>query len=150
MTILKQTSVTLQWTSGWKYQVVEEITWELRCNFKPLMEHHTNYYELWHHDGRWFITIYAGCCWDGPTWFPDFVWMMLASLIHDVLHWLIAAGAISTNSNDLIDAELAGIVRMQKERLSGLRAWYIEKATNRVDQKAGEQKEIFTYDLQLT
>jgi len=140
--------VILNWTAGWKYQVATRITWRLRCDFKPLKIHTTPYYSLYNRDGQWYITVFVGCCWDGPTWFPDFKWTMLASLIHDVLHWLLAAGAISTSSNDLIDAELAGIIRMDTAPFAGFRAWYMERATNTVDQKAGQVKKIFTYELE--
>lgn len=147
MTILNPNSFELLYTSGWKYQLVENITWRLRVKFKNITPYSGRYYRLFYFDGHWHITAYLSCCWDGPTNFPDFKWMMFASLIHDILHWLIAKGHISTRSNDAIDAELAGIVRIQPHRFANFRAWYIEKATNTVDQKLGQEKTIHRLEV---
>jgi hypothetical protein len=141
--------VTLRWTAGWKYRVVDSVCWKLLGDFNPSGPYRTEYWQLFEWKGDWYVMAKGGCCWDGPTWFPDVEWMMFPSLIHDILHWVIAAGVIPEDSNDKIDAELAGIVRLQGGRMSGLRAWYIEKATNTVDQQKGETKEIFALELDL-
>ena len=141
--------LTLQYTAGWKYQVVSDLTWKILTPMKFVKPTHNRYYRLWNDGVDWYITIYCGCCWDGPTWFPDFEWMMFASLIHDVLHWLIAQGCIDETDNDAIDAELACIIRVQKCRFVGLRSWYVERATNRVNQRAGEEKKVHELVLEI-
>ncbi len=140
-------SFAMLYTGGWKYQLTEDITWRLQTKFKGIREYEGKYYRLFRRDGHWYITAYAGCCWDGPTLFPDFEWIMFASLIHDILHWIIAKGCISERSNDAIDAELAGIIRIQPYRFAKIRAWYIEKATNTVDQKLGQVKKIHSIQV---
>ena len=141
--------IVLHYTAGWKYQVVSDVTWRIRVPMRFVKPTQNRYYRLWNDGVSWYITAYAGCCWDGPTWFPDFEWMKLPSLIHDILHWLIAEGCIDERSNDAIDAELAGIIKLQRQLLSGFRAWYVERATNKVNEKSGGQKRVYEYILEI-
>jgi hypothetical protein len=110
------------------YQIKESITIEDFIEGK--------YYRV-EPDGRVFI--HAGCTWDGPTSFPDFKWIMLPSLVHDILHDLIGRGIISVDANDLIDSELEYWISKGKgwNPLYKFRGWYVEKATNTVNQRLG-------------
>jgi hypothetical protein len=57
-------------------------------------------------DGEWYLIAHIGCAWDGATLYPDYAWMIIPSLIHDILHWLIKRGVIHEIYNDVIDMEL--------------------------------------------
>lgn len=141
---------TLHYTDGWKYQVFSSFSWNLEHKFKIKEELNTRYYSITK-DGA--ILIKTGCCWDGATWFPDHEWIMIASLIHDVLHWLIARGIIPKRQNDLIDKELAHIIMLSEDKscadkhLKKFRAWYVEKATNSVDQDTDYSPNVKTVSL---
>jgi len=134
--------IVLDYTSGWKYQTNRPLEWKLINDFNLSLPFTGRYYSLVKRGDSWYIKVHAGCCWDGPTWFPDFRWIMLASLIHDILHWMIAKGIIDVDCNDLIDKELSDIIRLDGGPMSWLRAWYVGRATNKVNQKLGEEKKI--------
>lgn len=140
----------IQYTDGWKYQLDKTVRFKLKNDFKITKEYKNQYYRI---SKTGYVTIYRGCCWDGPTWFPDVKWMMVPSLIHDVLHWLIARGVIEESDNDLIDAELGHWIVKEAEKVNAtslrlniykFRAWYVRKATNLVDQKKGQLKKVYT------
>lgn len=140
----------LRYTKGWKYQVVDTIRFELKNDFIIIPEDGFSnmYYSITpeRSEGRPVIlTVYKGCCWDGPTWFPDFKWMMRPSLIHDVLHWLIAKEVIPFHQNDLIDKELADWIEEENgwPLLMKGRGLYTKRATNLIDQKIGVEKKIY-------
>lgn len=130
------------YTKGWKYQLCDGIEIKLKTPITIKQYFGNRYYQAFP-DGT--LRILAGCCWDGPTWFPDFKWMMKPSLIHDVLHWLIANGTIPEEDNDLIDKELALWIKQGKGQswLYSFRAWYVKKATSLVDQSKGEVKKRY-------
>lgn len=130
------------YTKGWKYQLDEDITFKLHYDYSVKEPYSCQYYSI---DTDNNLTIYRGCCWDGPTWFPDFKWMMRPSLIHDVLHWLIAKGVIHEVYNDLIDMELEHWIKKNKgmPRLYRFRGWYVRVATNRVNQRKGQIKKVY-------
>lgn len=132
----------LHYTKGWKYQLEKDFRVKLHNNFEISEAYSCDYYSITP-DG--WLTAYKGCCWDGPTWFPDFRWMMKPSLIHDCLHWLIAKGVIGEWANDLIDSELAYWIEKQKGNslLYKIRARYVKRATMKVDQKKGETKKVY-------
>lgn len=103
------------------------------------------YYALQKRADGWWVIAFAGCAWDFATKFPDFNWIKEPSLWHDIFHWLIAKGAISTQGNDVIDRILADDCAERSPKiLAPIRAYYIRKATNIVDQKPGEYREVFT------
>tara|TARA_R110000772_G_scaffold217958_1_gene328554 strand:- start:548 stop:958 length:411 start_codon:yes stop_codon:yes gene_type:complete len=132
-----------EYTKGWKYQLCDPVEIQLKTDIEITKYFGNGYYQAYS-GGK--IRILAGCCWDGPTWFPDFKWMMKPSLIHDVLHWLIAQGVIPESDNDKIDAELALWIKEGKgkdSKLFNFRAWYVRKATNMVNQKAGDIKKRY-------
>jgi hypothetical protein len=131
----------LHYTSGWKYQVAKSFSVQLHNGFRIKKDFNCRYYSV---TKTGLLTAHAGCCWDGPTWFPDFKWMYIPSLIHDILHWLIAKGIIGMWANDLIDVELDYWIQQNKgwNRLYRFRGGYIRWATNRVDQKLGQEKEV--------
>lgn len=96
-------------------------------------------------EGHWYIIAYIGCAWDGATKYPDFLWMMVPSLVHDILHWLIKRGIIAEIYNDVIDMELELAVINGKEPIPWhqggnsktvrkIRARIIRRATNTADE----------------
>lgn len=116
--------------------------------------------EDWHHpDGyysvmqglygdptKWYVVAWPGCAWDGASLYPDFRWMMMPSLRHDILHWLIKRGLIPEIYNDVIDLELYQAILNGKEpiplRQGGnskfvrkLRAKAVCRATHLADEK---------------
>lgn len=138
-------TVDLYTSSGWKYQVERTVKWQLLNNFTILRAHETRYYKV---SMSGLLTIKASCCYNGADCFPDTEWMRLPSLIHDVLLWLIAAGAIPESENDLVDRELADLVKFQEPKtfrekyLRRIRAIYIFRATNLAQTRIGEIREI--------
>lgn len=133
---------TLRYTKGWKYQTDQTIGFKLHNKFTIKPGGYKNQYYSISEDG--VLVAYRGCCWDGATWFPDFEWMMIPSLIHDILHWLIAKGVIPESENDLIDKELVSWVAPNSNRLKVLAARrLIKRATNLVDQRVGQEKKVY-------
>lgn len=135
--------ITLDLTTGFKYQLRRRVEWRIRTKGLKILqdyEHPRGYYGC-RTDG----TIWGnpGCGYDGPTKFPDVDWMMLPSLVHDILHWLIALGIVSQLANNLIDNELGLIVRIQHfsaptwfgRRWRVFRSWYTSTSTHLVWQK---------------
>jgi hypothetical protein len=101
------------------------------------------------------VTAKRWCAWDGATSFPDFKWILEGSLWHDILHWLIAKGVIPEEENDLIDKELAHIIKELggpsargkiKEILLSFRARYVQLGTNTADEKVGSVIPIYKLD----
>ena len=131
----------LFYTKGWKYQVDEDFEFQLHHNFGIKQTYDNGYYRV---DPSGLVKVYRGCCWDGATFFLDTKWMMKPSLIHDILHWLIAAGVIGEWANDLIDMELDHWIRKNKgwSWLYRFRGGYIRLATNQVNQKKGKVKKV--------
>jgi len=129
-----------------KGQLAAQAEWRLRGKFKGLKEYKGRYYSLIQKaDKKWYLKAYIGCAWDFATKFPDFKWVKEPSLWHDILSWLIEQGCISEGQNDLIDAEMAHVIRANAkwDWLGKLRAWYIEKGTNTYDSKAGNERKVF-------
>lgn len=108
----------------------------------PTTDYVTPYFTLTTRGWLLIRDIYA---WDGATKFPDFDWIKTPSCIHDVLHQLIADGVLPESENDLIDEELEYAIdgNVGKRWLMKARGWYVRKATNTVDEKAGTQPEVF-------
>lgn len=94
-----------------KHIVNEQWEWKLVGDFKPLYEYDGKWYALQKRDDGWYIVAKIGCAWDGATFFPDFKWIMQASLGHDILLWLIAKGVIAESKNDLVDDEIKHIIK---------------------------------------
>jgi len=140
----------LHYQAGIKYLVARQWEWKLKGDFHPKSTFWCSWYALSRRADGWYLVAHEGCGWDGATWFPDFGWIMQASLGHDILHWLIARGIIPESENDLIDAELAAIVKERAkapkiggETLLRLRAWYAEKGTNLVNQKLSSVHKVY-------
>lgn len=141
----------IRFKKGYKYQLTSPWRWKLRGNFTIVSDYRNQYY--WISKERREIGAYVGCAWDGASGFPDFDWIMEASLGHDILHWLIEKGIIPESENDQIDAELAEIIRERgrsriPDWLLRFRAWYVQKATNLVDGKLGKSKPEITIPRQ--
>lgn len=138
-------------SDGWKYRLEETFYYKLHHDFKPSGEFHhpDGYYSLVKAGTSWWIIAYKGCCWDGPSGpMPDHDFMFAPSLVHDILHWLIAKGIISVTMNDLIDFELERAInyfkvdppKWQGGGLFGLKKWrakWIRRATNTCDETLG-------------
>ena len=145
----------IRFKDGYKYQLECHWKWKLHHDFTIACDYENDYYGITT-DG--WLHAFKGCAWDGATGFPDFDWIMEASLGHDILHWLIAKGIIPESENDLIDRELESIIRAYhrrrpetwwtrstdklQRRLAMFRGWYVRKATNLVDQKRGQEKPV--------
>ncbi len=129
-----------------KYQLYEDSQWQL---LTPMQIN----YSLdcgWYGVDKEAATIYAreGFAWDGATMFPDFKWILEGSLWHDVLHLLIAQGAIPVSENNAIDKELTQIIRTcggvgQSHWLARLRAHYVKKATGLVHQQVTQARPVY-------
>lgn len=139
----------IRYKSGYKYQLESNWKWKLQNDITVFTDYENDYYGITT-DG--WLHAFKGCAWDGATGFPDFDWIMEASLGHDILHWLIAKGVIPESDNGLIDRELEAIIetrgrprflpRWMSRRLMQFRGWYVRKATHLVDQKAGDEKKV--------
>lgn len=129
----------LRYHSGIKYIVAEQWEWKLVGEFHPTRPFTGKWYELQERSDGWYLIAKQGCGWDGATWFPDYKWIMQASLAHDILHWLIARGIIPEEENALIDDEMIEVLnaRAQRPAFINLRSWYIRKAIGFVNQKRG-------------
>lgn len=134
----------LYYVAGVKYVVHHLWQWKLVENFTPIGTFDNHWYALEKWGDSWWLVAKPGCAWDGATWFPDFDWIMQASLGHDILHWLIAKGVIPEYQNDMIDTEMTHIIDQRAKRpglmgdqMIALRKFYIERAVNKVDQLAG-------------
>lgn len=102
------------------------------------------YYFLEEREDGWWYGGYAGCGWDFATKFPDFDWVKVPSLWHDISHWLIAKGAMHTDANDAIDKILGEDCAERSWRIMApVRRYYMRKATNTVDQEIGEKRKIY-------
>lgn len=133
-----------------KRQLTDDAVWYLHHSITILHDYDCPFYSINKAERK--ITAKAGCCWDGATMFPDFLWILEGSLWHDILHWLIAKGVIPEDENDLIDAELAHIIRVlggstARGRLSGfllsVRAQYVRIATGLANEKKGNRIPVY-------
>ncbi len=143
-------SSELVYQSGMKYRNVKPFYYKLHFHYGAEYEylHPESYYALKKDShGSWWIVVYAGCCWDGATKYPDYKWMKYPSLIHDVLHWLIKRGAIEERCNDLIDRELQHMILNTRVKIpwwqggeitKRLRAALIRRATGLANEKAAQ------------
>jgi len=119
-----------------KYRVERAFYYQLQT---PLVIKENFNNEFYGVDTSRLLWAHPGCQWDGATKFVDFKWIMTPSLVHDVLHWLIALGIIPENQNDLIDHELALAIEGNGNRfMKRFRAKYVETFTNLVDEKKGD------------
>lgn len=109
--------------------------WKLTQDYEITQEFHGRYYSLVNRLGDWWIIAHVDCMWDFATWFPDFKWIIEASLGHDIAHWLIKRGIISERNNDTIDKEMAEIARV-RGKANKFQCWLLIKGTNLVNQKA--------------
>lgn len=131
-----------------KWQVTEFFVYPLRYTYglKEDWTHPNGWYGVTRQHGQWFLWAAVGCAWDGATKYPDYSWMMAPSLVHDILHWLIKRGVISTIYNDVIDLELKVAILNGKEPIPWwqggnskltrkVRAYIILRGTNIANEK---------------
>ena len=121
-------------------QVKETWTWVLQQDFQPkhpfIGPENNRYYSLFQLKNRskWAIAAHSGLVWDYASGWFDYDAMKEASLGHDILHWLIALGIISTECNDMIDQEFYLILRHCG--VPHWRAKWLRRGTNTCDQEA--------------
>jgi hypothetical protein len=132
-----------------KWQITSTFIYKLRYSYGLTEDfHHPKgwYSVVKGEDGAWYLIAHVGCAWDGATLYFDYLWMMVPSLVHDILHWLIKRGVIHEIYNDVIDLELEQAIIHGKEpipwRQGGnskivrrLRAKIILRGTNLADEK---------------
>lgn len=125
----------MKYSKGWKYRLENPLYYKLHFDYNVKEDYQGDYYVIT--KSGWLILL-AGYCWNGATKFPDFKWILPGSAIHDALHQCINEGIISTEYNDLIDEELAKAIKgfPGASALMKLRAFYVRKGTNLVDEKA--------------
>lgn len=140
-------STAIVYEDGLKYRLVAPVFYMLqeKYEFTGEFKHPQSYYQLLKDDtGRWWIIAHVGCCWDGPTKYWDYEWMMHPSLIHDILHWLIGWGVLSEEHNDTIDRELELLILNSKAKIpwwqggnmsKPLRARMVRRATGLANEK---------------
>jgi hypothetical protein len=140
----------IRFNQGIKYQLTERTEWSLIEPIKINYSYATRWYGI-DKDTR-LVWAEMGCGWDGATMFPDFNWILEPSLRHDVLLWLIAAGAIPESENHLIDRELRHYIRLiggpeSRGRIKDLtlkvRSRYVNRATNLANTKFGQVTPIY-------
>jgi hypothetical protein len=141
----------IRFQTGIKYQLFEDAKYDLQLQGILI----TSSYE-----GKFYgidkeqrvLWAKAGFAWDGASCFPDFNWILEASLWHDVLHLLIAQGVIPTSENNKIDEELARAIRLLgggesdgriADILLKIRAGYVQRATNLVHQKITQARPVY-------
>lgn len=136
-----------------KYILLEDWEHKLHFRYNILCEFDNGYHYLKKKEDGWYIGAYAGCRVDGATNWFDTKFILKGSVGHDILHWLIRDGIISTADNYKIDAELELIVLESNKNypwwkggtiVKHIRARAIRRGTNLVYQKLGEKEEIIT------
>lgn len=143
-----------------KWQVTDNhFIYELQYEYGITEEFHhpLGYYSVMKNSrGKWCVIAYIGCTWDGATKYPDFLWMMFPSLVHDILHWLIKRGVIHVRYNDVIDLELEQMIIHggqpipwyqggNSNTVRRIRAKLILRATNTADEKL----DLETSDIEI-
>jgi hypothetical protein len=133
-----------------KYQIYEYAEYALQTDLEITRSFVGRFYGV-NKDTR-TLYVNAGFAWDGATHFPDFNWILEASLWHDVLHLLIAKGVIPTTENNKIDLELAYAIRRLggpesrgklADTLLKIRSKYVQKATNLVHQEVTVARPVY-------
>lgn len=141
----------IRFQTGIKYQLYEDSKYDLQVTGLLINRSFASRFYGVDKDNR-VIWAKAGFAWDGATMFPDFDWILEASLWHDVLHLLIAQGVIPTSENNKIDEELARAIRLlggdeSRGRIADvmlkLRSGYVRRATNMVHQKVVEPRPVY-------
>lgn len=91
-----------------KWQVTEILVFKLVYHYGITedWDHPRGWYSIVERDDGCYLIVYGGCAWDGATLYPDYAWMIVPSLVHDVLLYLVARGVIDERYNDVIDSEL--------------------------------------------
>lgn len=136
---------------GYKYILQEMFLYRFREPLPFRREYYGNFWAIFTDDsGNWWLAGYTGCGYDGPSGPLVFDWdyLMPGSFIHDAGHWCIRLGILPESANDMIDKELAGVVRRGRasipwflggEKTRALRALVVEKGTNLVNGKFNER-----------
>ena len=135
----------LYYTDGWKYITFSPF---VHCFYNQdlpfLTEYDCQWYAIRKINGLWYLYVKPGCGWDGASMYFDYRWIMYPSLVHDILHWLIAKGVLPEEANDLIDKELGDCIRYSKEPIKWihggnisrpLRASLVVAGTKLIDEK---------------
>lgn len=141
----------IRFQTGIKYQIYEDAKYDLQLQGLAINHSFASRFYGVDKDQR-VLWVKAGFAWDGATMFPDFDWILEASLWHDVLHLLIAQGVIPTSENNKIDEELARAIRLMggaesdgriADIMLKIRAGYVRKATNLVHQKVTAARPVY-------
>ena len=147
-------STKFVYQDGLKYRNKELLMYPLFYDYGLQKDfiHPDGYYAvIKDHDGCWWLLIFPECCWDGATFYWDYQWMMLASLVHDILHWLIKRGIIDEKYNFLIDKELQHLVLTSNikipwyqggEMSKPFRAWIIKTGTALANEKRANAPDL--------
>lgn len=148
---VESTKITV--ACGYKYILQEQFFYRIREPLPFRKEYFGNFWAIYTHRNDWWCTGYTGCGYDGPSGPLVFDWdyLMPGSFVHDVGHWCIRLGILPESANDMIDKELAGMVRRGKakipwfiggERTRPSRAFIVEKGTNLVNGHFNEPLKI--------
>jgi len=133
-----------------KYQITEYAEYYLQTDLPIEYSFSTAWYGVDKANRRLWAN--PGMAWDGATMFPDFNWILESSLWHDILHFLIAKGAIREDQNHAIDRELARAIQLLggpesrgriADTLLKIRSGYVRRATHLADQKYGQVRPIY-------
>jgi|GEM_PF-5394460 len=143
-----------------KHQVTVEFVYKLEYEYGLVEDFHhpLGYYSVVWWKGSWYVIAHIGCAWDGATLYPDYAWMMVPSLVHDILLWLTGRGIIREIYNDVIDLELYLAIINGKEpipwRQGGnskivrkIRASIVLRGVNTADTKAMTGKDIVDIEV---
>ena len=135
----------LYYTDGWKYLTHRRLE---HCfynqNLPFIAPYECEWYAIVKRDGLWWLIVFPGTGWDGASMYFDYSWIMYPSLVHDILHWLIAKGVLDESANDLIDKELGDCIRYSDEPIKWrhggnisrpLRAALVVAGTSLVDEE---------------
>lgn len=135
----------MRFTDGWRYRVEDGLAYKLHYDYRLSEDAVTPWFTLT--ADNWLI-VQPGYASDGATMFPDFDWIKTPAIaIHDPLCQAIELGILPESMNDQIDRELQLAILAQpygglKNRLAKLRGWYVRKATNLADSRAGKSKKV--------
>ena len=133
-----------------KYQLTAYSEYYLQTDVQIEYDYVTPWYGVDKRNRMLWANV--GMAWDGATLFPDFDWILEASLWHDILHYLIGQGAIREDQNHAIDRELARAIQLLggpesrgrvADTLLKIRAGYVRRATHLAKQKHGEVRPIY-------
>jgi hypothetical protein len=138
---------TLIYQTGFKHTVYDTLRMPLLTPVVIECDYYNRFFAIERGPGGGVVTAFPGCGWDGATWFPDFKWVMLPSLKHDILHWGIAEGVIPTSQNAAIDREIEASIRHEAPSpwTANAAVWgrIVRRGTNLAAQERGPSRPIY-------